>query len=61
MKNIVSSRIRATLAVLLISGMAVGLSACNTVRGAGQDVTAVGHGVSNGATKTQQGIENATH
>jgi predicted small secreted protein len=36
------------------------LAACNTVHGAGKDVSAVGHDVSRGASAAQQGISNAT-
>jgi predicted small secreted protein len=39
---------RAAVAATLLASLA--LAACNTVAGAGQDVSAVGHGVSNGAT-----------
>lgn len=39
---------RAATAVALLASL--GLAACNTVSGAGQDVSAVGHGVSSGAT-----------
>jgi len=45
------SRVFAVLA--LSSGCSVGLSACNTVRGAGQDVSSIGHDVSHGANYTQ--------
>ncbi|MEO0391933.1 MAG: entericidin A/B family lipoprotein [Pseudomonadota bacterium] len=40
-----------TLAVLLIAGF--GLSACNTVDGAGQDVSAAGNAVSDAARDVQ--------
>ncbi|NHN88153.1 entericidin A/B family lipoprotein [Acetobacter sp. LMG 1627] len=36
------------------------LAGCNTVHGAGKDVSAVGHNVSRGAEATQQSITNAT-
>ncbi|GBQ63955.1 hypothetical protein AA103196_0741 [Ameyamaea chiangmaiensis NBRC 103196] len=48
----------AALALLLLAGAS--LSACNTVHGAGQDVSAVGHNVSRGANATQNGLVNAT-
>ena len=43
------------LTVLLLGGAAASLSACNTVRGAGQDVSSVGHDVTNGAVAAGQG------
>jgi predicted small secreted protein len=42
------------LAALLLLGMGSLLSACNTVAGAGQDVSAIGHTVTNGASQTQR-------
>jgi predicted small secreted protein len=42
------------LAVLILSGMASGLSACNTVAGAGQDVSTIGRGVTSGAEQTKK-------
>ncbi|MBB2176063.1 entericidin A/B family lipoprotein [Gluconacetobacter johannae] len=41
-------------------GMSAGLSACNTVRGAGEDVSSVGHDVSRGANATQGHITHST-
>ncbi|NVN09955.1 MULTISPECIES: entericidin A/B family lipoprotein [Nguyenibacter] len=41
-------------------GVSAGLSACNTIRGAGQDVSSVGHDVSRGARVTQNAITRAT-
>ncbi|MBB2202025.1 entericidin A/B family lipoprotein [Gluconacetobacter tumulisoli] len=41
-------------------GMSAGLSACNTMRGAGQDVSSVGHNVSRGANATQDQITRST-
>ena len=38
---------RATVAATVLASLA--LAACNTVSGAGQDVSAVGHGVTSGA------------
>ncbi len=38
---------RAAVVATVLASLA--LAACNTVSGAGQDVSAVGHGVSNGA------------
>jgi len=43
------------LLTLVGAAMLVGLSACNTMSGVGQDVSAVGRDVSAGA----QGVENA--
>ncbi|NHO17497.1 entericidin A/B family lipoprotein [Acetobacter oeni] len=36
------------------------LAACNTVSGAGKDVSSIGHNVSRGANAAQQGITNTT-
>jgi len=47
------------LTLALTTGCAAGLSACNTMRGAGQDVSSIGHDVSNGANGTQQAWHNA--
>lgn len=44
------------LTFLLLVGAAVGLSACNTTAGAGQDVSATGHAVTNSAEKVKQGL-----
>ncbi|GBQ82768.1 entericidin [Asaia krungthepensis] len=46
------------LAVLLALP-ALGLSACNTVDGAGRDVSSIGHDVSRGAGATQGAIHNS--
>jgi predicted small secreted protein len=43
------------LALLFVVLIAASLSACNTIRGAGQDVSAVGRDVSAGA----RGVSNA--
>ena len=42
-------KISAALTILALLGSLATLSACNTVAGAGQDVSATGHAVSNGA------------
>jgi predicted small secreted protein len=42
------------LAALMLLGTGSLLSACNTVAGAGQDVSAIGHDVTGGATQTQR-------
>jgi predicted small secreted protein len=44
-------QIAAVLALLAMIGSTVLLTACNTVAGAGQDVSATGQAVSNGAQK----------
>ncbi len=44
------------LALLLLAGAAMALSACNTTAGAGQDVTAAGHAVTNAADKTKNSL-----
>ncbi|EHH68091.1 entericidin A/B family lipoprotein [Gluconobacter morbifer] len=51
---------RLALSLVLLSGAAVTLSACNTMRGAGQDVSSVGHNVSRGANATQGAITRST-
>jgi entericidin B len=43
----------AVLPVLLIAGMAMSLAACNTVSGAGKDVSAGGSAVTTGADKVK--------
>jgi predicted small secreted protein len=42
------------LAALVLMGTGSLLSACNTVAGAGQDVSAIGHTVTSGASQTQR-------
>jgi entericidin A len=44
------------LAVLLLSGAGSLLAACNTVSGAGQDVSAVGRTVTTGAEQTKRAL-----
>ncbi len=44
----------ATLAVLGL--VAMGLSACNTTKGVGEDVSATGQAVTGAAKKVQQGL-----
>lgn len=46
--------LRAALTALLLAGAVVSLSACNTVKGAGQDVSNAGQATSNTATSVQQ-------
>ena len=46
----------ALLAVLALSASAALLSACGTVAGAGQDVSATGHAVTNTADKVKSGL-----
>lgn len=52
---------RVALSLALLSGAAVSLSACNTVHGAGQDVSSIGHNVSRGANATQDAIQRNTN
>ena len=40
--------------ILLVVLALTGLAACNTVKGAGQDVTAAGHAVQSEASEAQQ-------
>ena len=44
------------LNLVLLAGAAPLLSACNTTAGAGQDVSAVGHAVTNSAEKVKSGM-----
>ncbi|MBF0858772.1 entericidin A/B family lipoprotein [Gluconobacter sp. LMG 31484] len=52
---------RIALSLALLSGAGVTLSACNTVRGAGQDVSSVGHDVARGANASQDAIQRNTN
>jgi len=52
--NTTRNNTRLLLAALMLMGMGSLLSACNTVAGAGQDVSAIGHTVTGGATLTQR-------
>ncbi len=49
-----SNFIRAALTGLLLAGAVMSLSACNTVKGAGQDVSSVGTATTNTASTVQQ-------
>ena len=51
---------RMLLTVGLLAGATAGLSACNTLSGAGEDASALGHDVSKGATATQQAVTGNT-
>jgi predicted small secreted protein len=44
------------LNLVLLSGAATLLSACNTTAGAGKDVSAAGHAVTNSADKVKAGL-----
>ena len=46
--------LRAALLGMLLAGAALSLSACNTVNGAGKDVSNAGAATSNAATSVQQ-------
>jgi predicted small secreted protein len=46
--------IRAALTGLLLAGAVLSLSACNTVNGAGKDISNAGTATSNTATSVQQ-------
>ena len=56
--SVKSPRYRAAvlLAVLALSASAAVLSACNTVAGAGQDVSATGRAVTNTSDRVRQGL-----
>ena len=51
-----SRRAATLLAVLFLTLTAGLLSACNTVAGAGEDTSAAGHAVTNGAEKIKSGL-----
>ena len=51
-----SRRSMALLAVLALSASTALLSACNTVAGAGQDVSSTGHAVTRGAEDVKSGL-----
>jgi predicted small secreted protein len=42
--------------LILLSGAAVAVSACNTTAGVGKDVSATGNAVTNAAEKTKSGL-----
>ena len=44
------------LNLMLLSGATALLSACNTTAGAGQDVSAAGHAVTDSAEKVKSGL-----
>ena len=48
--------VRALLLAFALAGLAPMLSACNTTAGAGQDLSAAGHAVTNGADKVKNGL-----
>ncbi|NHO31293.1 entericidin A/B family lipoprotein [Acetobacter fallax] len=49
-----------SLRLAVVATALLALAACNTVSGAGKDVSSVGHNVSRGANAAQTGITNAT-
>ncbi len=53
-------RIASLLAVLLLGMTTLGLSACNTISGAGKDVSAVGHDVTRGSDASSNAISDKT-
>jgi entericidin A len=59
----ISGQARVLAAVILLGGAAFGLSACNTVHGAGQDLsnagTATGSAVSTAGTATGNAVDSA--
>ncbi|WP_181441996.1 entericidin A/B family lipoprotein [Swingsia samuiensis] len=50
------SIVRVALSLTLLAGASAALSACNTISGAGKDVSSAGHGVSRGADDTKAAI-----
>nr|WP_321986508.1 entericidin [uncultured Lichenicoccus sp.] len=52
---------KSRLLAAAVFGLAMlGLSACNTVAGAGKDVSAVGHDMTGSSTKTQDKVTDST-
>ena len=49
-----SSLLRAAAIGLLLAGATLSLSACNTVKGAGQDVSSAGNATTTAASSVQQ-------
>jgi predicted small secreted protein len=44
---------KAMVAMLILAGAGVVLSACNTTEGAGKDISSAGHAISNSAEKNK--------
>ena len=53
-------RFASLFAVAILGAAALGLSACNTISGAGKDVSAVGHNVTRGSDATSNAISDKT-
>ena len=51
-----TSWLRPLAACVLLTALTVPLSGCNTAAGAGQDLSAAGHAVTNGAEKVKNGM-----
>ncbi len=49
-----SSLLRAAMIGVLLAGATLSLSACNTVKGAGQDVSSAGNATTTAASSVQQ-------
>ena len=52
--RLASSFVRATVTGVLLAGAVLSLSACNTVHGAGKDISNAGAATSNTASSVQQ-------
>ncbi|GBR54626.1 hypothetical protein AA106555_1745 [Neokomagataea thailandica NBRC 106555] len=52
--------LRTVLAITLLAGGSLSLSACNTTRGAGEDISAAGHATSSAATGAKEKISSWT-
>jgi predicted small secreted protein len=50
------STIRAIVVAMALASLAPVLAACNTTAGAGQDVSAAGHAVTNTADRVKSGL-----
>ena len=51
-----TARLVRTVAIGLLAAAALAVTACNTVEGAGKDVSAAGHGISKAADDTGKAI-----
>jgi predicted small secreted protein len=58
LKMMRSSRVFQRAAAVAAVALLAGLSACNTLNGAGQDVSAIGHDVSRGAAAGTNAVAN---
>ena len=55
-RSAVRTALNGLVVTAMLLGAAITLSACNTTAGAGQDVSAAGHAVTNTADKVKTGL-----